>query len=121
MFEVIESGNVIHIKANGKLVHDDYRQAIPKLDAVFEKYDKVRVCFEMTDFHGITPHAALDDLVFDIKHGKKVERLAVIGNTAWKKWLSKFCRIVFIHSEFRYFDTAEIDKAMEWLGEGAES
>ncbi len=121
MFEVIESGNIVHIKANGKLIHEDYEQVIPKLGAIFEKYDKVRVCFEMTDFHGISPRAVWDDLKFDVKHGKQVERLAGIGNTAWKKWLMGMGRIVFHHAEYRYFDASDIDEAMDWLKEGAEN
>ena len=97
MFEILEksSANVIGIKVHGKLVHEDYAQVVPKLEQLIEQHGSIRCYCELTDFHGITPHALWDELKFDTKHCRDIERCAMVGDPSWHQWMSKIGQMIF--------------------------
>ena len=84
MFEKSDrsSGKVIGLKLSGKLLHEDYQQFIPKLEALIEEHGSIRCLVEMTEFHGFELRALWDELKFDTTHASKIERCAVVGNKA---------------------------------------
>jgi len=122
MIEMLEksSGNVVGVKINGRLVHEDYEQFLPKLESLIQEHGSLRWYCEMADFHGITPRAAWDEMKFDVKHRKDIERVAVVGDKASHEWMAKLSKWVFHSAEIRYFDVADADAAWEWVREGAE-
>ena len=108
-------GNVLGIKASGKLTHADYQQLVPRLEELIQKHRKVRVLFELEDCRGWEVGAAWDDLKFGLKHGSDVERCAVVGEKKWQEWMTKLSRPFF---DVRYFDRGELEKAWQWVLEG---
>lgn len=106
------SGNVLGIKASGKLTHADYQQLVPRLEELIQEHGKIRVLFELEDCRGWEVGAAWDDLKFGLKHAGDVERCAVVGEKKWQEWMTKLSR-PFFHA--RYFDKAEFEKAWQWL------
>jgi hypothetical protein len=123
MFEILErsTGNVIGMKVQGKLVHEDYAQFVPKLEKLIEEHGSIRCYCELTDFHGITPHALWDELKFDVKHFKDVERCAMVGDPSWHQWMTKTGQAIFSHAQMRYFDQSQSEEAWQWVSEGVES
>jgi hypothetical protein len=111
-------GGVLEVQVTGKLTHDDYNRFVPKFEQMLEHHGKIRVLFEMTDFHGWEGAALWDDLKFDLKHFSDIERLAMVGDRKWEKGMSIFCR-PFTTAHIRYFDRAAIAEARDWL-EGKE-
>ena len=91
MIEILEksSGKVLGLRVNGKLVHEDYQKFVPMLEEMIQKHGSIRCYFEMAEFHGITPHALWDELKFDIKHCRDVERCAVVGEKTSHEWMTK--------------------------------
>jgi len=71
----------------------------------------------MREFHGWSLAALWEDIKFDLKHFKDIERLAMVGERKWEKWMATFCR-PFTSSEIRYFDQSEADQAQQWICEG---
>ena len=65
-------GNVLGIKASGKLTHADYERIIPKLEELLREHRKLRVLFELEDCQGWVAGAAWDDLKFGVKHRRRV-------------------------------------------------
>ena len=55
-----------------------------------------------------------DDVKFDAKHFSHIERVAMVGDKAWEKGMSTFCR-PFTTARIRYFDHAALAEAQEWL------
>jgi SpoIIAA-like len=120
MIEILSrsSGNVFGMKVSGKILHEDYQQFVPMLEQLIEKHGAIRCLFEMTDLHGIELRALWDEIKFDVRHARQIERCAVVGDRAWEAWMTKLSRPIFWNAEIRFFDIAERDKAWEWIEEG---
>jgi hypothetical protein len=107
-------GKVLDVTVSGKLCHEDYRRFVPEFERLLAKHGKIRVLFDMADFHGWDAAAAWDDIKFDAKHFSHIERLAMLGDKKWEKWMSGFCR-PFTTAKIRYFDHAASAEARAWL------
>jgi hypothetical protein len=79
-----------------------------------KQHGKLRILFVMHDFHGWDAGALWEDVKFDLRHFRDIERLAVVGEAGWEKGMAAFCR-PFTTASIRYFDQSEIDKAREWV------
>lgn len=103
-------------KMSGKLHDQDYAQFVPLVDAAVAKYGKVRLLAQFHDFHGWDPHALWDDIKFSSTHCLEIERIAMVGEKTWERWMTSVCK-PFTMAKIRYFDIAEIDQAWAWLEE----
>jgi SpoIIAA-like len=83
---------------------------VPAVDAQIKEFGKLRILFVMQDFHGWTVGAAWEDLKFDLKHWKDIERLALVGDKRWEKGMATFCK-PFTKAHIRYFDSSQIEGA----------
>jgi demethylmenaquinone methyltransferase/2-methoxy-6-polyprenyl-1,4-benzoquinol methylase len=113
-------GKTLEVSASGKLTHGDYRRFIPEFERLIRKYGKIRILFEMEDFRGWKASALWDDIRLDLRHFAAIERLALVGNKRWQKWMSEFCR-PFTSAKVRYFDLSAVDRARAWLDENSVS
>ncbi|MEA1951017.1 MAG: STAS/SEC14 domain-containing protein, partial [Planctomycetota bacterium] len=76
---------------------------------------------ELTDFHGITPHALWDELKFDTKHCRDIERCAIVGDPSWHNWMTKISQTIFSRADVKFFDESQSQEAWDWVNEGVES
>lgn len=113
-------GKLLIISVTGKLTREDYKFLIPKVEELILKSGKIRVVFEMRDFHGWDAGALWEDIKFDIRHFSDIESLALVGDKKWEKGMSIFCK-PFTKAQIKYFDLTEIYKAYEWIREGIET
>jgi hypothetical protein len=121
MFELIESpgpGNVLGIRAGGKLTKADYDLLLPRLRDRIDRWGTIRVLLKMERVTGIEPSALWEEVRFDVKELHHVERLAVVGDAAWEKWLVTVSK-PFVRAEARFFDVAHEQTAWRWLAEDA--
>ena len=70
----------------------------------------------MRDFHGWTAGALWEDIKFDVRHFRDIERLALVGEKKWEKGMAVFCK-PFTTAKVRYFERAKADEARAWLQE----
>ena len=110
------SGRVVGFKLSGMLTDEDYQTLVPQLEKIIEETGALSMLMEFEDFHGWEPKAAWDDFKFAIKHGKDLERLAIVGDKAWEEWIAKLSK-PFTTAEVKYYDTSQIEEAWEWLKE----
>jgi len=108
-------GRVLEIQVTGKLEHQDYERLAPEFERLVKRHGKINVLFEMVDFHGWEAAALWDDVKFDLKHFRDIERLAMVGNKNWEKWMAGFCQ-PFTTAEIRFFDPTQYADARAWLG-----
>ena len=108
-------GKLLEVQVTDKLVHDDYQHFVPEFERLVNKHGKIRVLFEMSQFHGWEVKALWDDIKFDLKHFDDIERLALVGEQKWQKWMAGFCK-PFTTAAIRYFDHNQTDTARAWLG-----
>ena len=109
-----DDGKVLEVRVTAKLVHEDYEQFVPEFDRLIKQHGKIRLLFEMVDFHGWEPQAAWDDLKLGVKHFSDIDRIAMVGDRRWEEWMARFCQ-PFTMAKVRYFQSAAIDQARHWL------
>jgi len=118
-FKQDSATRTIEVTVSGKLVKEDYAHFVPMLEDLIRQWGKVRVLFIMQEFHGWTAGALWQDIKFDLKHFKDIERLAMVGEKGWEKGMAAFCK-PFTTAEVRFFRPEELDAARQWVsGEGA--
>lgn len=115
----VPDSNLVEIYVTGKLSIEDYHQFVPIIDAKIEENGTANLLFFLADFHGWELAALWEDAKFDISHYRKIERIAFIGETAWEKGLTRFCK-PFSGAVFKYFELGAEDTARDWLETGAE-
>jgi len=108
------SGNILQLDVSGKFVATDFQTLESTFQRLVKQYGKIRVLLRMHDFHGWEPVAFWDEVKFDLKHLSEIERLAIVGNKQWEKFLGVFGR-PFTAAEIRYFDESALPSAGEWL------
>ncbi|MFO1019607.1 MAG: STAS/SEC14 domain-containing protein [Planctomycetales bacterium] len=109
-------GNYLHVSVTGKLTADFYKEFVPMIEEQIKNNGKVRILFEMHDFHGWTAGALWEDLKFDFKHAKDIERLAVVGESKWEQGMATFCK-PFTSAKIQYFDVSKLADAQAWIEE----
>lgn len=88
----ISGGKVLEVAVNDKLTHSDYEQFVPAFERLVKHHAKIRVLFDMKDFHGWEMAALWDDIKFDLRHFADIERLAMVGDKRWERGMAAFCR-----------------------------
>ena len=114
--ELMETG-VLEVIATGKLTDEDYQQRfIPEMERLTKQHRKIRLLFEMTQFHGWEPKAAWDDLKLAVKHRDDIERVAMVGERNWQHWMTELAK-PFTKATVRYFNETEASQARAWITE----
>lgn len=109
-------GWILEVHATGKLTTCDYLQLVPVFDRLNKQHPKLRILFELQDFHGWTDGALWEDIKFELKHFSDIERLAIVGEAKWEKGMATFCK-PFTTASIRYFDQSKVAAARAWLSE----
>ena len=109
-----DGGRILEVRVSGKLVHEDYQRFVPIFDRLVRQHGKIRLLFNMSDFHGWKLQAAWDDLKLGVKHFADIERIAMLGDKNWEKLMALFCR-PFTKAKIRYFESDAIAEARNWL------
>ena len=112
--EILAVGKIVHVKASGKLTKESYETFAPVIDEQIQEHGKLRLLFEMHDFHGWSAGALWEDLKFDFKHWKDIERLAIVGESKWEQGMAVFCK-PFTTARIQYFDHTQLDDAKSWI------
>lgn len=113
----VQSNNadaIIRVTATGRLIAEDFDTFIPEIDRLVEERGKIRILFQLKEFHGWTPGAAWEDMKFGLTHTAGIERLAMVGDARWEKGLAALFR-PFTRAEIRYFDQGNVADARAWL------
>ena len=119
MIEVLPtaSDQILAFKMSGTLHDNDYARFVPAIDAAVARYGKVRLLAQFHDFEGWDAKALWADIKFSTTHCTKIDRIALVGEKKWEKWMATVCK-PFTMAKIEYFDAARIDDAKKWLAEG---
>ena len=107
-------GNVMEVHLNGTLTKEDYARFVPDTEELIREHDKIRLLIILDGFQGWTAGGLWEDIKWDAKHFNHIERIAVVGEKKWQKWMAGFCK-PFTTAEVRYFDEEETAQARAWL------
>lgn len=112
----LDSDQAVGFKMSGKLHDADYQTFVPLVDAAIAKHGKVRMLAQFHDFHGWDLHALWDDIKFSTTHCTKIEKIALVGEKTWEKWMAQVCK-PFTMAKVQYFDAGQLEAAKAWLAE----
>jgi hypothetical protein len=117
MIETLPLGgpDLVAVRVSGTLSADDVDRYRRLLEPVMRKHGTARLYFEMVDFHGWTPGGFAGNAVFDLTHGASFGNVAMVGEKKWQDWIATLVDPVK-KGEVRYFDLADRDAALQWLG-----
>jgi hypothetical protein len=107
-------GKLLVVHLTGKLHRDDYQRLGPAVEQAIQQHGKVRMLVEMRNFHGWDMAALWEDVKFDIKHFRDIERLALVGDKTWEQGMATFCK-PFTTATIRYFPVEQAAAAREWI------
>jgi hypothetical protein len=104
----------LSLRVSGKLTHEDYGTITPMIESALEgiKEAKIKVFLDASELEGWEMRAAWDDFKLGVKHGKKFEKIAILGNKRWQELATKISSW-FISGESKYFEY--IKEALNWL------
>ncbi len=109
-----DDGKLLVIRMTGKLHKHDYLHFVPIVEKAVQKHGKVRMLVQMHNFHGWDASAWWEDVKFDVKHFKDIERLAIVGERTWEQWMAAFCK-PFTTATVQYFSSEKAAEAREWI------
>jgi hypothetical protein len=107
-------GKVFAVHVSEKLEKADYERFVPEFERLVQLHGKMRVLFDMTDFHGWEAGALWEDTKFAMHHFDDIERIAMVGEKRWQQGMASFCK-PFTKATIRYFDHADAAEAEKWL------
>ena len=118
MIEILSGmpAHTVGFKLSGKLHDADYKQFVPLVDAEIAKDGKVNVLAQFHDFQGWDAKALWDDIKFSTTHCTKIQKIAIVGESAWERWMAAVCK-PFTMAKIRYFSVAAVPAAQAWLAE----
>ena len=116
MFQKLDksSGNIVGVKLTGKLTDEDFENFVPEIENIIASEGKIRLLMLMDYPQEFELKAALDDLVFWAKHLRDIERLAIVGQKDWEKWIALLEK-PFVGTEVKYYNASRLQDAWSWL------
>ena len=109
-------GNVVGYQMIGQITKDDYQALVPKVEALVERAGNIRLLLDMEQFAGEEASAWGADLKFGRTFRKKIDKLAIVGDKRWEKWLASLAD-PFYAKEATFFKVEERERAWAWLRE----
>lgn len=108
--------DVVAVVAKGQVTKDDYeRVLIPKVEAALKRHAKIRLYYKLgSQFSGIDPGAAWEDLKVGVEHLTRWERMAVVTDVDWIRHLLSAFRFL-MPGDLRVFATAQTSEARAWI------
>ena len=111
------SGSVLGYRVVGKVSVEDYQKLEPEVKAIVDQNEGVSLLLDLQEFAGEEVRAWLPDLKFGHHFHDKIDKMAIVGDKRWEKWLAALAD-PFYAKDAKFFHPDEMDKAWAWLREG---
>ena len=118
MIDKLDLGNdrVLALHVSATLAKVETSSVVNILRKHLETHPQSRLYIELENLTGFEPDAAWDDLKYDLKHARAIERLAVVGERQREEWLTRLAKPFLYWAEVKYFDEDHREDAMRWVG-----
>jgi hypothetical protein len=110
-------GKVLGFKLVGDITKEDFKIIVPEVQALVDKEESISLLLDMTQFKWEDMDAWGDDFNFNRKYRKKINKIAIIGNKTWEKWLTKLVEPFYHSAEAKFFNPIDIEAAWKWVKE----
>jgi hypothetical protein len=112
-----ESTNVFRVEMRGVVRKADLDQCQERLAAEMLRVGPVRLLFVLDGFEGWDPRDNWSDLTFYVRHGDRIERMAIVGDEKWRSQSLMFAGADLRKAPVEFFASAPAatDAARAWL------
>jgi hypothetical protein len=107
---------VLGCRFSGTVTDDEFKEFVSRAKRLIAAHHKIRLLILMDYPQDFDLRAAWDDVVFWARHIWEIERLAIVGQSAWQKWMESMERFL-LHAQIRYYDASDLAEAWSWLKE----
>lgn len=109
--------DVLGLRATGKLTRADYHDAlVPQVQTLLDRFGTLKVLLLLDEpFRGWSIGAAWANTVFDFKHRKDFDKVAVVGAPRWEQWCVNVAAQFVMAGELRTYDRDRLSAAWQWL------
>ncbi len=114
MVQINSKENIIYITVENKLTNHDFDKIVPIVNQKIMAHGMIRLYYEMKNYKGWTFQAFWRDLYMDLKYRNKVDKIAMVGEKSWEKWLSDAIK-PFSGAEVRFYGFPQKEEALAWI------
>lgn len=108
----INHDNVLGFVVTGDVTRQDYDMLVPAVRDTVGSHGSVRLLLDLTGFHWEKVSAWGSDLKFGHEFHDAIERLAIVGDHKWEKWLAFIVKPLYARDAGFFTD---VDSAQKWL------
>lgn len=112
----ITENHIAVLKVSGTITKEEVKHVEPLIEDAISHGEPLNFYIELADFNGMDLAAVKEDVKFDIKHKDDYGKIAIVGESSWQDWATRFCDIV-LDAPMQYFDHAHSEKAWQWLND----
>ncbi|MBC5775580.1 STAS/SEC14 domain-containing protein [Pontibacter sp. KCTC 32443] len=109
--------DMLAVRVSGQLTNEDFDLYRELIRERMKQYGSARLYYEMSDLNWVKPGAALENLLFDLVHGREYGRVAMVGERWWQELAANLISPVKKRG-VRYFTISQRADAMRWVQEG---
>jgi len=116
MHTILESPdqNIYGIELSDTLTEDDLEGLLDHIEVPLEKYTTVRFLFKVHDVDSWDPEERWEDLAFDLRHVRDVDKVAILGDDMWEPLVDKI-HFMFPESHVESFEADDEEDAWDWV------
>jgi hypothetical protein len=103
---------VLGFRVSGDVTKADYDVLTSAVESAVEAHGSVRVLLDLTDLHSEKAEAWGADLHFGRELHDEIERMAIVGDRTWQRWLTHLAR-PFYAKDAQFFENQP--DAWAWL------
>ena len=110
-----ERNNMYRLEVSGILKKADMDRWQDALIVEMQRIGPVRLLFILKGFEGWERKADWSDLTFYLRHGDKIERIAIVGDERWRSETLMFASADLRRAPVEFFQEAALAEARAWL------
>jgi len=117
MIDIQENKNpeILEVEIAETITRADMKHLLPVVEKHVTETTNPRLLLLLEEFNGWDSISTLwDELKMGKDYAKQFERIALVGDSPWQKWMMKI-RVKVSPYNIKFFDPAEINHARNWL------
>lgn len=119
MIEILPEGrdDILGVRFLRKLTASDYHDVLaPHVEALLARFATLKIVILIDEtFAGWTLSAAWANTVFDLKHRRDFDKIAMVGAPRWEQWCVRKPAALLMRGELRTYRRDQVDDAWAWL------
>ena len=114
-FDGARGGNVFRLDVGGTLRLVELERCQERLVAEMARTGPSRLLFVLKGFEGWERDPRWNDLSFYVRHGDKIERIAIVGPERWRSEALMFAAADLRKAPVEFFLDGAVTEARAWL------